>query len=385
MLADRRFQLVPCLPIQLMLDRWARLHTVSLLSNQLRNPSWSGVSERITERVAMRIGMSGRCGSISNTGFRGMIIKLALCLAVGGLAVGCASATAAGPGLTASELAVLGNAGLSGSAAAAVNNAVETLVQECMQSKGLVYYPNFLTAADAASQGPGLAGLPQAHIGLAAREANGYSFYSRALRSAAAPSPSQSQGTPRQEQYAASLTKDARKPYLLALDGPDSSRISVTLPGGATSTAPSGGCEGIAERRVYGSVSNYVLGITGASLLNGLLLNAVTADPAFGTVISSWSACMTKRGYHYDSPEGLWNKLATRIDESPTPAMQEVEIKTAVADYNCSSAVRLVPTVSALQTKHAAELSSALLESLASITQIETTALANAKSLHLSN
>jgi hypothetical protein len=342
----------------------------------------------MAERMSMRIGISaGRCGRISMTGLRGMQVRLALCLAAaGGLAVGCGGAPAATPKLTSAEFAVLGNAGLSGSAAAEVNNAVETLVQQCMQSKGLVYYPNFLTAADEASPGPSLAGLPQAHIGLAAREADGYGFYSRALRAAAAPGGGTgNEGTPQQEQYAASLPKDVQRPYLLALDGPDSSRVSVTLPGGATSTAPSGGCEGMAEQRVYGSVTNYILGITGASLLNGLLLNAVTADPAFGTVISSWSSCMSKLDYHYDSPEDLWNKLAAKIDKSPTPAMRDLEIKTAVADYKCSAAVRLMPAVSALQATHAGQLSGTLLGSLASITQIETTALNNAKSMHLSS
>lgn len=49
--------------------------------------------------------------------------------------------------LTSEELSVLSNGGLTG-AAAAVNNAVEMLTQQCMQAKGLLYYPNMITAGE---------------------------------------------------------------------------------------------------------------------------------------------------------------------------------------------------------------------------------------------
>ena len=155
------------------------------------------------------------------------------------------------------------------------------------------------------------------------------------------------------------------------------------LPGGVTSTAPAGGCQGIAQGRIYGSVSGYVLAVTGASILNAMLLNSVAADPAFGTVISNWSACMKKHGYNYDNPRKLWNTLAGQIAMAPTPEMRALEIKTSVADYECSAAVRLLPTVRALQEQHAGQLSGTLLSDLVSITQIEATALENAKSVQL--
>lgn len=123
--------------------------------------------------------------------------------------------------------------------------------------------------------------------------------------------------------------------------------------------------------------------MTGAGILNVMLLNSVTADPAFGTVISNWSACMKKRGHDYESPRKLWNTLAGQIAKAPIPAMRELEIRTAVADYKCSAAVKLLPTVRALQDQHARQLSGTLLSDLISITQIEATALKNARSLHL--
>src|SRR6266568_686304 len=98
-------------------------------------------------------------------------------------------------------------------AAAQVNNAVELLIQRCMRAKGLVYYPLILTAAQELN-GIGLAGVPQAPIGPAAREANGYGFYSRAVQAAANPGQA---GPSREQKYANS----APHSYLLALLGPE--------------------------------------------------------------------------------------------------------------------------------------------------------------------
>jgi hypothetical protein len=285
--------------------------------------------------------------------------------------------------LTSAELSVLSNGGLTGAAAAAVNNAVEMLTQQCMQAKGLVYYANIITAEEMTRPGPSVAGVPQAYFSLAAREADGYGMYTGTVRALAAPSGGQE--ADKNDQYVASLPQRVQDAYMMALQGPESSRVTVMLPGGVTATAPSGGCQGIAQGRIYGSVNDYVLALTGAGILNIILLNSVTADPAFGTVISRWSACMKKRGYDYDSPEKLWNTLAGQIAVAPTAEMRALEVKIAVADYECSAALELLPTVRALQEQHARQLGGTLLSNLISITQIEATALKNAESLHLNS
>src|SRR5262245_10744022 len=77
--------------------------------------------------------------------------------------------------LTDAEVAVLTNSGRNPRALAQINNAFEVLVQRCMKSRGFKYYPVLMSAADEGGY-PGLAGVPQAPIGLAAREANGYGF-----------------------------------------------------------------------------------------------------------------------------------------------------------------------------------------------------------------
>ena len=125
--------------------------------------------------------------------------------------------------LTSAELSMLSNGGLTGAAAAAVNNAVEMLTQQCMQAKGLLYYLNIVTAEEMTSPGPSVAGVPQAYISLAAREADGYGMHTRAVRALAAPVGGQ--GADKEDQYVASLPQRVQDAYMLALQGPESSRV----------------------------------------------------------------------------------------------------------------------------------------------------------------
>jgi hypothetical protein len=278
--------------------------------------------------------------------------------------------------LTDAEVAVLTNSGRNPRALAQINNAVEVLVQRCMKSRGFKYYPVLMSAADEGGY-PGLAGVPQAPIGLAAREANGYGF-SRPARAkdrhygGLAPS--------RNEKYA----KTAGRPYILALQGSAKDRVSFSFPGGESGSVSGGGCAGAAKRRIYGSVHNYVLATNGSSDLTAYMLDAVTADPKFAAVVDRWAACMADHGFNYSSPENLWNSLATKIDtRKRTPALRDLEIRVSLADYRCAKAVALVPTVRALQAHHARNYSKALAGYLAKLTRIEARALKVAKALHL--
>ena len=236
-------------------------------------------------------------------------------------------------------------------------------------------YPLILTAAQELN-GIGLTGVPQAPIGLAARQANGYGFYSGAVQAAAHPE----QADPSREQKYANSQPHS---YILALLGPEDQRISWTLPGGDSGSSQTGGCRGAAERRIYGSVANRVVATVGLDDLTAQLQAAVSSDPASTAVIARWSACMARRGYKYSAPEVLWNRLSGRIDAAPTPALRKLEIKTSVADYKCSAAVRLLPTIQALQESHSRYMSKALAGELARITQILAKALKAAKAMHV--
>jgi hypothetical protein len=55
----------------------------------------------------------------------------------------------------------------------------------------------------------------------------------------------------------------------------------------------------------------------------------------------------------YSSPGDLWNSLATQLDKKHTPALRNLEIRVALADYKCAETVALVSTAQAMQARHA--------------------------------
>ena len=246
---------------------------------------------------------------------------------------------------------------------ALAHNAAQTLTERCMHAHGLAFYPFLYRPAEAATMATLVLGVPLASIGLAARQADGYGFYSRAVKEAAHPTPQDQPG--KEDKYTASLPAKAKQRYLLALSGP----------------RRAGGCLAAASRQVYGSPANYRLATSGWGELQGQLNGAVRADPAFPAVIAKWSACMAAHGYNYPSPDNLYNRLATRIGTAP--ADHALEIRTAVQDYRCSQAVRLIPTIRALQASHARYVSKALAGKVARITQIFAHALKVARRLHV--
>lgn len=299
----------------------------------------------------------------------------------GSLAAGCSGAPASSPAmvkLSSAEIAVL-TGSVSPVITAELGNAHEVLVQRCMQSKGLAYYPHFVTTAGVTGQQQ-VPGVPGAAISLAARETDGYGFYSQVMQARA--NPGGGQGSFREETYADSLTGAAGRRYRLALDGPDSQRITVTLPGDGTASLLTGGCEGAANRQLYGSVANTAQVTTGYSLLYDGFYTTVVSDPKFTAVVARWSSCMSSRGLKYSTPTTLSNSLYRRIYTNPAPAARDLEIRVAVADYQCAKAVNLVATARRLESEHAQYMSRPLAQYLALITRVDISAAKVAKSIN---
>jgi hypothetical protein len=274
--------------------------------------------------------------------------------------------------LTPKEIAVLTNTGSVPHATTVANDAFEVLIQRCMKARDLKYFPQFMPPQKPGYPGkgyPGLAGVPQATIGLAARKAHGYGFLSGASKDTRS----------REEKYAAR----AGRKYITALDGGPKDRVHFAL-FGDTGSVSSGGCRGVAKRRLYGAAINYLLATDGSSIMTAALFNAVTGDPGFDAVVSKWSSCMASRGFTYSSPEVLWNSLTSQLRKQHNIAQRKkLEIKVSLADYRCAKEVALLPTVHALQIKHSRHFSKALAGSLAKITRIEARAFKTAKILHL--
>ena len=298
------------------------------------------------------------------------------------LAADCGGPTASGTvKLSSPEIAILEGA-VNPNTTASIGNALQQLTQLCMKSKGLVYYADFVTAATAnPNVGRDEAGVPGAHIGLVTRETSGFGFRSEALQAKTAPTGGN--GVQSEEAYADSLRGKVGRQYRLALSGSETSRISVQLPGGGTTTIQAGGCTGAAERHLYGPVANFVQAETGLAILRNALYSAVTSDSRFATAVARWSSCMGSRGFHYHSPTRMWNTVSSRVFRDPTPAAGRLEIKVAVADYRCARTVRLVAIAQRVQSEHAKVLSRPLARYLALITAVDARAARVARGLSL--
>jgi hypothetical protein len=71
------------------------------------------------------------------------------------------------------------------------------------------------------------------------------------------------------------------------------------------------------------------------------------------------------------------------VYDTPTAANRALEIRTAVQDYRCAQAVKLVTTIEALQTRHARYVSKAIARKVARIIDVFAHALKEAQRLHV--
>jgi hypothetical protein len=236
---------------------------------------------------------------------------------------------------------------------ALADNATQKAMERCMHARGLVYQPFYERTAEAATMATLVLGVPGAAFSLAARETRGYGFYAHGVRRAKHPNAGHRPGNSRPPK--------TRQRYALA----------------------AGRCSAAARRLVYGSQSDFRLIATGWTQLQAQLNTAVQADPAFPAAIAKWAACMTAHGYNYPSPDNLWNRLSARVSDTPTAANRALEIRTAVQDYRCAQAVKLVTTIKALQTRHARYVSKAIARNVTRIIHVFAHALKEAKRLHV--
>ena len=75
-------------------------------------------------------------------------------------------------------------------------------------------------------------------------------------------------------------------------------------------------------------------------------------------------------------------RMAKDMVFDPAPAVRDLEIRVAVADYQCAKAVNLVATARRLESEHAQYISRPLAQYLALITRVDIGAEKVAKSLN---
>jgi hypothetical protein len=267
-----------------------------------------------------------------------------------------------GPGvkLTRPQIAVLmGGTKRTWVVYALADNATQKATERCMRARGMVFHPFYENTAEAATMATLVLGVPGAEMSLATRETRGYGFYADAVRQAKHARAGNQHG--RQDNHAGSRPSTNRQLYVAAFDR----------------------CMTASRRLVYGSQADFRLIVNGWTQLQALLSSAVRADPAFPAAIASWATCMTAHGYDYSGPDNLWNRLSARLYNSPTAANRALEVRTAVQDYRCDHAVKLVSTIKALQTRHARYVSKAIAGKVARIIHVFAHALKEAQRLQV--
>jgi hypothetical protein len=234
--------------------------------------------------------------------------------------------------------AILTESGRDVTAGNELQNAVQLLTQRCMQAEHLTYYPDLSPLA--AQQNSIFYPL---YGTLAERQANGYGIYVHAVAVTRTGQSLTSAPPTREDSYRSHLPLAQRASYDLAIFGPQSQYVAVTEPGGLVVDTPGGGCAGQAGRELFGSVAAESQVITGATLLSGMFKNAVVKEPSYSSSMRRWADCMSGQGYHYEAPFAAYASIYNKVHASgPTPALKQLEIATAMADFQCAGTVALV-------------------------------------------
>ncbi|GAA0393589.1 hypothetical protein GCM10009530_51230 [Microbispora corallina] len=133
---------------------------------------------------------------------------------------------------------------------------------------------------------------------------------------------------------ASALSQDAVRAYIGA---------EAQTAGGAA--VPDGGCEAEGDRQVKGGTTQLPVD---PRFLAGQAKFSALRDDRMQQVFAAWSACMDRKGLHYDDP--LSAQTDPRWGERPsgTPAGAE-EKATAAADAGCQAETNLVGTYKALE------------------------------------
>lgn len=145
--------------------------------------------------------------------------------------------------------------------------------------------------------------------------------------------------------YRKGLGAARRAAYDTALDGGRTAELLRTeVPGGGRVSKQTGGCDGEAERKLYGDPGTWFRLDTTASNLRPLYVGKLLRDRRFTAAVHAWSACMKRAGLPYRDPDAA--RQATRQHPAVQTRAEEArsfaaETRIAVADATCARKVSL--------------------------------------------
>jgi hypothetical protein len=145
--------------------------------------------------------------------------------------------------------------------------------------------------------------------------------------------------------YRKGLGTTRQAAYDTALDGGRQAEpLRTDLPGGGKVSKQTGGCDGAAERQLYGDPQTWFRLDTTASNLRPLYVGKLLHDRRFTAAVHAWSACMKRAGHPYRDPDAA--RQATREHPAVQTRAEEArsfaaETRIAVADATCARQVSL--------------------------------------------
>lgn len=148
------------------------------------------------------------------------------------------------------------------------------------------------------------------------------------------------------ERYFRSLPPAEQQAVATALNGPDPTGLTATLPSGQVVQHSDKGCQSEAQRELYGDLKTWYASTKVIENLKGQRFGLVVGDPRFRAALPRWSACMRDRGYRFGSPDAARSGALSHA----------VEVGRAGAEARCATSTGFGALVRELDNSHDAQL-----------------------------
>jgi hypothetical protein len=140
--------------------------------------------------------------------------------------------------------------------------------------------------------------------------------------------------------YVEGLSPARQAAYNRVYAGDPGNAFSMTLRGGITISTSKVGCLAEAQSWLYGDAARWFVVSTTVSNLDLEVQPAVVVDARYTSALGHWRTCLLGKGYDFENPVAARN---AGIKYGRTDKQREVSL--AVADAECTSAVRLLDVV----------------------------------------
>lgn len=151
---------------------------------------------------------------------------------------------------------------------------------------------------------------------------------------------------PRPDPDTDGLSKSEKERFERTLDG--TRRVDFNVVGGGVMNIAVDGCLAEAQKELYGDIKQWSGVESLATNFKTVALTASSKYPEYKQAEKKWSACMSKSGYRYPTPDEAYDEAYTFYSGIKLPsAPLKKEIELAVADATCDKKLG----VSALKVK----------------------------------